>query len=296
MKTLPKVSVIIPCYNRGTFIAETIESVLNQSYQNIELVVVDDGCTDNSREVLEQYGERIRILDHPGRVNKGQSAALNLGLESCDGEYIAILDSDDLFAPEKIEVQVNFLQEHTQFGLVYSNGMNINSEGKQTYAIFPPTHRSPVGPAEVLMDCFINLPSNALVRKSVFDIAGGFDESLRAAQDHDMVVRLLEIAPAGYLDKCLWSYRRHEDSISRKGVIARWRNGFKILKAASQRYPYPVRIRLGRRAVLSFRLGQCYWSESNYFRAVPLFIAAGLCDPLRSLKVLIGRERITSPH
>ena len=292
----PKVSIIIPCYNRGKYIAETVESVINQTYPNIELIVVDDGCTDNSREVLERYADRIHILEHPGRVNKGQSAALNLGLKSCAGEFVAILDSDDLFSPEKIEKQVAFLTLNERFGLVYSNGMNIDAQGKETYPILPQGHCPPSGPGPVLLDCFINLPSNALVRKSVFDTAGGFDESLRAAQDHDMVVRLLEVAPAGYIDECLWYYRRHGDSISRKGVVARWRNGFRILEAASRRYPYPFRIRMGRRAVLSFRLGQCYWKERSYWRALPLFIAAGICDPLRSLNVLLGRERISSPH
>ena len=133
MNPKPKVSVIIPCYNRERYIAKTVESVLNQTYPHIELVVVDDGCTDNSRMILEQYKNSVRILEHPGRINKGQSAAINLGIRSSSSEYVAILDSDDLFAPEKIEKQVNFLEANLGIGLVYANGHAVDENGNILY-------------------------------------------------------------------------------------------------------------------------------------------------------------------
>ncbi|MDD2735995.1 MAG: glycosyltransferase family A protein [Desulfuromonadaceae bacterium] len=127
----PLVSVIVPCFNRESFIAETILSVLEQSWPNIELIVVDDGCTDGSRAVLESFGERLTILEHPGRANKGQSAAINLGLLHSTGEYLAILDSDDLFVPDKIKKQVRFLEDNQEVGLVYSNCMYIDENSKE---------------------------------------------------------------------------------------------------------------------------------------------------------------------
>ena len=296
MNTLPKVCVIIPCYNRGKYIAETVESVLNQTYPNIELIVVDDGCTDHSREVLERYADRIKILEHPGRVNKGQSAALNLGIRSSHSEYIAFLDSDDLFAPEKIEKQVRFLEENAQFGLVYANGHTIDENGKKIFRIYGDHHHEPSDPNRLLLNCYFLLPNNSLLRREVLDRAGLFDETLRSAQDHDLAIRIAEVTKIAYLNECLFFYRRHGDSISYRNAKLRWRNGYKILNRARSRYRYRFSTVLGRLAVLNFRLGQVYREEGNYLRAIPLFMAAGLCDPLRSLKVLLGRERISSPH
>lgn len=291
-----KVSVIIPCYNREQYIAETIESVLCQTYKTTELIVVDDGCTDNSREIIESFTSKIKILEHPGGVNKGQSAAINLGLKNATGTYIAILDSDDLFSSEKIVRQVSFLETHPEAGLVYANGTVIDAEGKRRYTIYQPGDRPLIGPEPVLEYCAFNLPSNALVRKTVFDKAGFFDESFRTAQDHDMAIRLAEIAPVGYIDECLWSYRRHNASISHTRTLERWHNGFQILQAASKRYPYPLRTRLRRKAVLHFRLGQCYLQQKKILTAATHFFMAGICNPLRSLRVISAQENITSPQ
>ena len=99
------VTVIIPLYNRCKYIEETINSVLNQTYQKVELIVVDDGSTDGSFEIALRLSElnNFVVITHPNRINKGQSAAINLGLQQSKGEYIAILDSDDLFEVDKLE-------------------------------------------------------------------------------------------------------------------------------------------------------------------------------------------------
>lgn len=295
MAESPLVSVIIPCYNRQDYIAETIDSVLSQTWPNIELIVVDDGCTDDSRRILESYGDKIRLMEHPGRVNKGQSAAINVGLRVAKGEYVAILDSDDLFFPEKIEKQVLYLHSREELGIVYSNGINIDAQGKSLYSIYPPGNRRVVGPVEVLESCAFNLPSNALVRREFYSEAGFFDETLRSAQDHDMAIRLTEHGGAGYMDEVLWAYRRHGESVSRTRTLERWHNGFIILENACKRYPYPLKTRLRRRAVLHFRIGQCLMLEKNYLKALFHFSNAGLHDPVRLLAVVTGKEIISSP-
>lgn len=291
-----KVSVIIPCYNREQFIAATINSVLAQSWPNIELIVVDDGCTDGSRKVLESYGQRLTILEHPGRANSGQSAAINLGLRSCSGEYLAILDSDDIFVPDKIEKQVRFLEQHPEYGLVYANCISIDADGAELHKMYYSGHTPPTGPEQVLEDCCYNVPSNSLFRRSVLEKAGFQDETLRSAQDHDFAIRIAEVTRIGYLDECLWNYRRHGGSISQTRTMERWKNGFKILEAACKRYPYPAATVRRRKAVLHFRLGQCYLQEKCYLRAAYHLLLAGLLDPFRSLSVVTGRERLSGPQ
>ncbi len=293
-----KVSVIIPAYNRGRYIRQTVESVLNQTYTNIELIVIDDGSTDDTRDVLEGYGDRIIMLEHEGRQNRGQSASINLGLDHASGEYLAILDSDDYWEPDKIESQVGYLQQHPQAGLVYGNGTAVNERGEFLYNIYPRTHREESKPEKVLLDCYFSLPSNALMRKSLLKKTGYFDETLRAGQDHDMAIRIAEVVRLAYIDKPLFHYRRHNESISRsnKGAVSRWSNGFIILEKARIRYPYPPVVIRKRKAVLYFRLFQCAWENSFGLRALRNLLMAGLNDPARALGVLLRREKTSSPH
>ena len=291
---LPKVTVIIPCYNRGKFIRETLDSTLSQTYRDLEIVAVDDGSTDDTREILESYGKKIRILEHPGRVNKGQSAAINLAMRSTQSKYVAILDSDDIWAPKKIEKQVEFLEKYPDIGLVYANGFDIDDNGKILYKRIQPGHVETNDPGRVLLECHFNIPSNALVLRTVIEAAGDFDESMRSAQDHDMAIRLAEITRLAYLDESLWYYRRHSDTQSM--LRRRWEIGFRILDKASKRYPYSFSIKRKRLADLHFRLGQCLIEGKEYLHAMEHFILAGLFDPIRAINVIIGRERISGPH
>ncbi len=286
----PKVTVIIPSYNRASFIRETVESVLGQIYENIDLVVVDDGSTDGSLEILESYRDRIKLLRHEGGANKGQSASINLGMRSSEGEYIAILDSDDTWAPKKIAIQVEYLQQHPDVGLVYVNEIIIDENGVEQYKIFPSNHLETSDPGAVLLDCYFRVPTNALVRRSVFEVAGEFDESMRSSQDHDMAIRLTEVTKIAFLNEPVSYYRKHKDSLSFTNTRRRWETGFRILEMAAKRYPYKRSTIRHRRAVLNFRLGQCLLLEKKYVHAAARFILAGILDPLRSVKVLLGKE------
>lgn len=290
------VSVIIPCFNQERYIIETIQSVLNQTWHNIELIVVDDGCTDGSRKLLESFGNRLTILEHPGKANRGQAAGINLGLRYSTGVYLAILDSDDLFVTDKIEKQVHFLEDNPEFGLVYANCFYIDGNGKELYKMFQRGNSPPSGPEQVLEGSCYNVPSNSLFRRSVFEQVGFLDETLRSAQDHDYAIRIAEVTRIGYLDECLWKYRRHGGSISNTRTMERWKNGFKILDAARKRYPYPSSTVRRRKAVLNFRLGQCCLQQKNYLLAGYHMLLAGLFDPFRSWRVITCRETMTGPQ
>jgi len=291
------VTVLIPLYNRAQYIRDTIESVLCQDYSPLELIVIDDGSTDGSDLLVEGYARqrKLTLLRHPGRVNKGQSAALNLGLTHAKGEFIAILDSDDLFMPGKLSAQVAYLQEHPEVGLVYGNGEAVDAEGRNLYSINYDKGTERNDPNRVLLDCYLHLPVNSLVRSAIYNQVGGFDESLRSGQDHDMLIRVAEVTQLAHIPVKVYQYRRHGDSISAKGTETRWRCGLKILAKAEARYPYRLSTRLKRRAVVNFRLGQALLKARRHrFEALTRIVYAGLLDPLRALRVITGREKITN--
>ena len=212
---MPKVSVIIPTYNRERFITETIDSVLAQTYRDFEVIVVDDGSTDNTQAVLAQYADRITTIY---QENKRQPAARNTGLRAAHGEYILLLDSDDLIPPEKLAVQVAFLDTHLEFGLVYSGWQNINEDGtcilgemrmnKQGYVL-----------KDLLRRQLYFTPGAALVRRDCFAQVGGFDESLSCGDDTDMWLRIARNGCAfGYIDQLLLIHRIHEDGVYAKSL------------------------------------------------------------------------------
>lgn len=296
MGAQPKVTIIIPCYNRECYIGETVESMLQQTYTNLELMVVDDGCTDKSRSILEQYKKYLKILEHPGRVNRGQSAALNLGIRSSFSKYIGFLDSDDVFAPKRIEKLVDYLETHSKTGLVYSNGYTIDRNSELLYRIYDENHEEKSDPNRILLDCYFSLSNNALLRRNVLLKAGCFDENFRAAQDHDLAVRIAEITKIAYYAEPLFYYRKHKDSISCCSAMMRWKNGYEILNRARLRYNYRFSTLTGRLAVLNFRLGQCFIENGQYCKAIFFLAAAGFCNPLRSISFMVGRETLTSPH
>lgn len=292
----PTVSVVIPVYNRGKFVGETVRSVLAQTYRDFEIVAVDDGSTDDSLAVLNSFAGDIQILRHPNGENRGQSAAINLALRRIRGRYVAILDSDDLWAPEKLAVLVEYLEAHPEIGLVYSNGQWVDEEGNSKGVIYGASHEESSDPAKVLMNCYFALPSNSVVRREAYEKAGPFDESYRTAQDHDMAVRLAEVTRLAYVDRVLWSYRRHTASVSKRSGEKRWRVGFQILEKATRRYPYSPEVIRKRRAVLHFRLGQLAKEQGAWPRFFWHMVIAGLLDPPRALGVLTRQEFVSSPH
>jgi glycosyltransferase involved in cell wall biosynthesis len=291
MADFPLVTVIIPSFNRKDYIDQTIQCVLNQTYSDIELIVIDDGSTDGTYEQIQSYGNSLTLLTHPNHENRGQSVSINLGLSQANGKYIAILDSDDYWELNKLEIQVAYLEDNPEIGLLYSNGYGVDATGKIIYHCHPDAHREENDPNNVLLDCYIALPVNSLVRKSVYDEAGKFEESFRAAQDHDMLVRIAEVTNFAYAPDFLWYYRRHGDSISSKQQETRWRVGFKILENAAKRYPYRSQTIRKRKAVLHYRLGMCFLDERKYIKTIIEFTASFVYDPLRAFKVVFGVDK-----
>lgn len=287
---LNRVSVIIPLYNRADYIEQTVRSVLEQSQPVAELFVVDDGSTDDGPARIADW-PGVTLLRHEGGVNKGQAASINLGLSQATGDVIAILDSDDYWLPQFVERLMARLNAEDAPDLVYANGRAVDSQGRDLHSLFPANHVEYNQPGRLLMDCYIVTPGLYLCRRSLYQKVGNLDEQLRAAQDHDMLLRLAERGWLAYVDEPLFCYRKHSDSISCRGQERRWRNGFIILAKALQRYSYPPRAVYKRQAVLHYRLGQALRQQGHWFKGMAYLFGAFVFDPVRAVAVLRGKER-----
>lgn len=291
-KLSPLVTIITPAFNRGNYIEQTVDCVLKQTFKNFEFIVVDDGSTDGTYEKLLAYGSKITLLTHEDHQNKGQSVSINYGLSIAKGKYIVVLDSDDFWDLNKLQVQVDYFEKNPNVGLVYTNGYGTNAEGEVVYNYHSDDHSEPNDANAVLLDCYLALPVNSMVRKSIYDQVGWFNEAYRAAQDHDMLIRIAEVTTFAYLPDFLFYYRRHQNSISHQNLETRWRTGFMILEAAAKRYPYRKRTIRKRKAVLNYRLGMVLVKKKEYLSGLVCLSKSFINDPVRALKVLTGSEKV----
>lgn len=287
------ITVVIPVYNRKDYLLQAVESIFSQQAGEVEVIAVDDGSTDGSFELLEGLAsnDQITLLTHELRANRGQSAAINLGIARAKGKYIAILDSDDWFASNKLKHQCEYLDSNPEIGMVYGKGIAVDSTGNELYSTLADDHVENGDPNRILLDCFIAIPGGALIRKSVLDAVGGFEESFRASQDHDMAIRLYEATQVSYLPEVAFYYRKHSDSISQQGLERRWKLGFEILNRAKQRWKYKPETLRKRKAVLHYHLGKVRLGQGRYFAALRQLLQCALLDPARSIRVLIGHEK-----
>jgi glycosyltransferase involved in cell wall biosynthesis len=218
----PKVSVVIPAYNASKFVRESINSVLNQTYKNYEIIVVDgrDGSTDNTREVVSKYGDSVRYFC---QENKGVSDARNKGILNSKGMYIAFLDSDDIWSENKLALQVEFLDSHPDVGLVFSDGWvkaygNVSARdqriiGKRFFQLSKP-HRG-----EVLNKLFVGnfIPtSTVVIRKQCLLKVGLFNKEHNIGEDYDLWLRVAKFFKVDYIDEPLAIYLVHGDSLVHK--------------------------------------------------------------------------------
>ena len=207
---MPVLSVVIPTYNRLPRVKDAVESVLKQTYRDFEFWVVDDGSTDGTGEALRAFGNKIKYIF---RDNRGVSAARNLGARVSRGKYLAFLDSDDLWEPEKLETQVRCMEANPHFPLCYTDeiwirrGIRVNPKkrhAKYSGWIFE----------KCLPLCIIS-PSSALMKRSLFEEIGGFDETLPLCEDYDFWLRVTCRYPVLFIDKKLIVKRGgHADQLS----------------------------------------------------------------------------------
>jgi GT2 family glycosyltransferase len=215
----PVVSVILPTYNRAWSLKAAIDSVLNQDVEHTELIVVDDGSTDDTGQLVATYGQRLRYLRQD---NRGVSAARNTGIRAARGSLIALLDSDDEWLPGKLSAQLNYFEAHPEALICQTeeiwirNGVRVNP-GKR--------HRKQAGMIfeKSLALCLVS-PSAVMMRRSLLDEVGLFDEDLPACEDYDLWLRIAWKYPIHLINRPLIVKRGgHADQLSRMPELDKYR-------------------------------------------------------------------------
>ena len=272
------VSLVIATFNHARLLAEAIDSALAQTLDAVDVVVVDDGSTDDTPAVLGRYGGRIRVLRQP---NRGLAAARNAGLAAARGAYVAFLDADDVLAPTKLAEQVAVLERQPNVGWTYcdvlietvATGAKARASERFGYGarvldgwLFP----------ELIHGNFI--PAIApLVRRTVLDVAGGFDERLTALEDWDLWLRLALIAPARYTSAVLASYRVQPGGMSEDRSRME-RNRFRVLDTLYRTRPTAVEGlgSVGRRIIADMHnwLGKDAYARGDWAEARRRFAAS----------------------
>jgi glycosyltransferase involved in cell wall biosynthesis len=227
----PLVSVIIPVFNAQEFIRATLDSVFMQSYNNVETIVVDDGSSDNSASVVSSYGSRVRFISQSASGNA--ASPRNVGIKCCHGDLVTFLDADDLMQPDKIELQVAFLNRHPQVSVSLTDYINFSGNGE--------CHRSHFTTCSNLLrilrqrsvtdDCILEpelarwiltrenfgITSSLLLRPQILECCGGFDEKVTPSEDFELLYRIAMTHEIGILNRIGFKRRLHDNNTTNNG-------------------------------------------------------------------------------
>jgi glycosyltransferase involved in cell wall biosynthesis len=280
----PQVSVIMPVYNGEKYIVEAIESILNQSYKDYEIIIVNDGSTDDTFNKIRSYLQ-LSNIKYVRQENRGLPAALNTGIKAASGEYIAFLDCDDLWMPHKLDMQMVFMKEHPEVGLVHGNISYVDQHGD------PFTPDSPYK-TDISGNCFPELfmgnriaVLTVLIKKESITNVGFFNEDFKYADDYDMWLRVSRHYPLGHIDKCLAAYRKHPGGIS-SNINAHNADVLKVLEETLKQFPDTWRI-VGKDKVkerlfhLTNHLAALCFNSGKYVSALRYFLKASNLDVIR---------------
>lgn len=238
MVVSPKVSVIVPAYNVYSYIEDALSSVERQSFQNFEVIVVDDGSNDGTAVAVKPFIERDSRFKLLQKQNGGLSSARNYGIRHACGEYIALLDGDDLYHPDKLANHVARLDRATEVGVVYSASRAIRDDGRPTFITLrgKPIHANPL--LALLCKNFVGHGSNAVFRRCLVDEVGEFDEELRSWEDIDFWLRIAAKQKwRFYREKGILCYYRVRPSGLSFNLVRMRICGEQVIQAAYRRSP-----------------------------------------------------------
>jgi len=225
MTNEPLVTISTPCYNHKKYLADYFESIISQTYKNIELIIIDDASKDNSQKIIENYLPKLkerflRVEYIPRKKNVGLVRNCNEGLDLARGKYIIGFASDDIMLPTRVEENVKFLEEHKDYGMVYSDAYIFNDDidikkiNFDNLKFFSKQQKIYSGNVmnQILVSNFIIAPT-ACIRKNVFDKVGKYNENY-CFEDYDMWLKIAEHYKIGYINKKLSLYRENDNSLS----------------------------------------------------------------------------------
>jgi len=283
----PAVSVVIPAFNAEKYIKESINSILSQTFQDFEIIVVDDGSTDNTGKIIKQYGSKVNYIF---QENSGPSKARNTAISVAKGKYIAFLDADDLWTPNKLELQVGFLESHKDVGMVFADMITFNENGVIIESYLRKIKRKINGvnfyknllteqhevrdPFLLLVQANFIPTGTVVVRKSCINKAGLFDETISSVEDLDMWMRMAICCKIGFVPHVLKKKRDHAGNISKDNFKATV-SAIYVRKKIAKQFPELAEIYRKdfdkRFSQLYFSKGYGYFSKQDLLKARTCF-------------------------
>ncbi len=288
---MPTVSVVISCYNYGHYVGSCLKSVLSQTFQDFEIIVVDDGSIDDTCEVVQSFLDDPRIT-YLKQSNKGQASAKNRGIREAQGKLVAFLDADDLWEPDKLEKQVACFEDEA-VGVVYTRAIYIDSQGKdlnrevESFGIHLTPRWGKVLPY-LLFDNFVPF-SSAMVRRGL--LARGFNEEIKMAIDWELWLYLSLECQFEFVDEKLLRYRMGHQGQMSKNALERFRCTDGILDTFLEKHGHKLSRKLIRQV-----LAHKYYLRWNYFLyedpvQARYFLGRALCNQVDVLLILKGLVR-----
>ncbi len=299
------VSAVIPAFNYGHYVAVAVQSVLDQTYSPIECIVVDDGSTDNTADVLATFGGRVRTIR---QKNRGLAATRNVGIKASRGEFVALLDADDRWWPDKIARQVDAFAENPTAAAVGCGAEAVGAAGQRLFEVIVAS-TSPG--SDGIRDVFLRKKwvggsaSGAMIRRSVLDRIGLFDETLTAAEDWDMWLRIVAEHPIVNLPDVLVTILKHQTGTFTNAAKME-ANQRKVFDRAVARWPDVIdgATRRRGRALIAADAGREHALAGSHFEAVSSFARSLYLNPrqlrlwlaaLNSVARLAGLTRRSPP-
>jgi len=295
------VSVVIPSYNHGEFVGTCIDSILAQTYRSLEVIVIDDGSTDDTRERMKKYGDRIRYVYHD---NRGRGATRNRGIELAKGEWIAFVDADDIWRRDKLEKQMAAIEKHPEIDLIVTDCCQFDGDKIVQARFFDKMERIHTAPrktdgnlhifTEMLFPLMIRenfiIQSSVLMRKSCFDKVGLYDNSLKRCQDRDLWMRLSRHFTFALIDEVLTDQRKHslaDGAGFAQPIEYRIKMFEKALARNTEweiRYEKELRLEM---AKTHYELGYFYYSHENNIVRYRKHLVAAIANGYRSPRMYL---------
>ena len=214
MKRIPLVSVVMAVHNGDTYLRQAIDSILFQTFEDLEFIIVDDGSTDACASIIQSYAGkdlRIRLISHS---NRGLAQSLNVGISAASGKFIARMDGDDISLPERIERQVRWLDGHPECVLLGTGTLRVDSDGDPLGVVFQWSDHDRIYRECLLGNGTALVHPSIMTRRAALDLIGGYNPAFLTTQDLDLYLRLCEVGTAHNLPEVLLHWRQHEGTVS----------------------------------------------------------------------------------